>query len=155
MSNLAKTEKTNDLFRDSPQRPRQKLRADLPIAPSINHMHIGKTKTLNKKAKNYIRDCRSILHQRIEDSGWVGEKGHVWFYVDAVVYMPDRRLRDAHNMFKLLMDVLQRVCFHDDYYAMPRVYSVEYDKINPRIELLIKPQTNADLKKAIEMMDVI
>ena len=113
-------------------------------------MYIGRTKKLNKKATNYIRDCRATINLAIEEQGWKKENKSVWMYVDAVIFMPDRKIRDSHNMLKLLLDVMEGLCFEDDYYACPRIHSVEYDKGNPRIELTIRPQTEADRKKALE-----
>ena len=149
---LAKTHKANDLYRDKPERPNQKLRLTLPITPSINNMYIGKTKKLNKRATSYIRDCRSKIHQTIEDEGWLSEGNSVWMYVDVVVFMPDRKIRDSHNMIKLLMDLLEGICFHNDYFACPRIMSVEYDKGNPRLEIIIRPQREADRRKALDVI---
>ena len=50
--------------------------------------------------------------------------------------MPDKRIRDSHNCIKLLMDSLQGVLFPNDYFVMPRIQAVEFDKENPRIDVV-------------------
>lgn len=66
--------------------------------------------------------------------------------------MPDRRIRDSHNMLKLLLDVMEGIVYKNDYYVCPRIQSVEYDKKNPRIELCLTPQTNSARTKALELV---
>jgi Holliday junction resolvase RusA-like endonuclease len=65
--------------------------------------------------------------------------------------MPDRRIRDSHNMLKLLLDVMQGIVFTNDYYALPRIQSVEYDTENPRVDLIIQPQCSHQRNKGLHI----
>lgn len=59
-------------------------------------------------------------------------------YVDMWYYFPDKRIRDTHNVPKLLLDALKGVVVTDDYYALPRIQDFEIDRDKPRIEIEIK-----------------
>ena len=78
----------------------------------------------------------------MEDANWKKICNASWYYLDLVVYMPDKKRRDSHNMLKLLLDTLQEALYHDDYYVMPRIQAVELDRGNPRVEIVFKPQSN-------------
>ena len=141
---MAKKTETTDLYRDKPQCPNKKLRLSLPLPPSVNHMYFntrGGGKRLTKKAENYIRESRSLINLAIEEQRWLKQDKSTWYYIDLVFFMPDRRIRDSHNMLKLLLDVMQGIIFENDYYAMPRIQAVEYDTENPRVEVCVMPQS--------------
>lgn len=108
-------------------------------------------KRLTSKAENYIRESRAIINVAIEEQNWIKQSNCTWFYADLVYFMPDRRIRDSHNMLKLLLDVMEKIVYHNDYYVMPRIQSVEYDNDNPRIEICIIPQTNSERTKALQL----
>lgn len=140
-----------DLFRDIPKQPKKYLKMCLPLPPSVNSSHINTNKggrKLTYKAKNYIRDARAKAHLEVEEQEWEIGTDSTWYYIDLVFYMPDRRIRDSHNMLKLLLDVLQGIVYENDYYVMPRIQSVELDKIRPRVEFIIHAQTS-DIRKEI------
>lgn len=46
---------------------------------------------------------------------------------------------------------MEKIVYHNDYYVMPRIQSVEYDNDNPRIEICIIPQTNSERTKALQL----
>ena len=125
------------LYTDKPTHPNQTLEITLPIPPSVNHMYYGNGR-LKREARDYIRDARATINQAIDEQDWIKQPDCTWFYADIEVYFPDRRRRDSHNLLKLFMDVLQPSVFQDDYYCMPRIQKVKYDKGNPRIEAKIK-----------------
>lgn len=123
-----------------------KLKIVVPIAPSVNHMYMnvkGGGKRLTKKAEDYMRTARAIINECAEEQRWDKLKKGIWSYADVVIFMPDKRIRDSHNMIKIIMDVMESVVFENDYYALPRIQSVEYDKENPRVEIRITHQTKA------------
>lgn len=103
----------------------------------------GGGKRLTKTAEDYIRVSRALINQYIEEQRWFKQSKNTWFHLDLVFHMPDRRVRDSHNMLKLLLDVMQGTIYENDYYVMPRIQSVEYDKFNPRVECLLQPQSLA------------
>ena len=108
-------------------------------------------KILTRTAQNYIRDARALINLAIDEQIWLKQEYAVWYYIDLVFYMPDRRIRDSHNMLKLLLDVMQDVIFDNDYYVMPRIQSVEYDGGNPRVEISITPQTNSHRTRSVRI----
>lgn len=144
----------NDLYRDKPIHPNKKLRISLPLPPSVNHMYIHLKrggKKLNKKAEEYIKISRALINLAIEEQRWIKQEKATWYYVDLIFFMPDRRVRDSHNMLKLLLDVMQGPVYGNDYYALPRIQGVEYDKGHPRVELCITAQTNNARDKSLQL----
>ncbi|WP_119775867.1 RusA family crossover junction endodeoxyribonuclease [Dehalobacter sp. MCB1] len=144
----------NDLFRDKPQYSNKKLKISLPVPPSVNHMYYNTRnggKRLTPTAENYIRVSRALINEAIEVQRWLRQKDSTWFYCDLVFYFGDRRIRDASNCLKLLLDVMQGIVYKNDYYCLPRIQSVEYDKENPRVEVCITTQSKNDRIKAINM----
>jgi len=118
------------------------ITVDVPV--SVNSMYVntrGGGRRLSAKATNYVRDSRALINMAIEDQKWVKPERGVWLYVDMVFYFPDRIIRDSHNCLKLLMDVMQGIVYINDYNALPRIMSVEYDKANPRVEIKVHAQT--------------
>lgn len=145
-------EKSEDLFRDTPKRSNKLLKVVLPIPPSVNSMYINTRRggrTLTRKAQDYIRDSKALINLAIEEQNWVKHSKHTWLYLDIVVYMPDRKIRDSHNMLKILLDVMQGTVYDNDYYVMPRIQAVELDKKNPRIEVCVHAQTKNSREKGI------
>lgn len=147
--------KVEDLFRDKPTNPNKRLFLSLPIPPSVNHLYYNTKfggKRLTQTAENYIKTARAKINQEVEDQKWTKQSKATWYYIDIVVYMPDRKIRDSHNMLKLLLDVMQGIVFDNDYYAMPRIQAVEYDKENPRLELCVTVQNNTSRQKAMQIV---
>jgi len=148
-------EPVKDLYRDKPLYPTKRLKMSLPLPPSVNHMYYNTRnggKRLTGKAENYIRKSRALINAAIEEQNWIEQSPSTWYYLDLVFFMPDRKIRDSHNMLKLLLDVMEGIVYKNDYYVCPRIQSVEYDKENPRIELCITPQTNSARTKALQLV---
>lgn len=144
-----------DLFRDKPKHPNKKLKMVLPLPPSINHMYYNTQrggKRLTGRANDYIKKSKALINLAIEEQRWVQQSKYTWYYIDLAFFMPDRRIRDSHNMLKLLLDVMEGTVFNNDYCALPRIQTVEYDKENPRIEMCIASQTNNSREKALEII---
>lgn len=144
----------NDLYRSEPKYPNKKLRVSLPLPPSVNSMYAPTKhggKRLTSKAKQYIITSQALIHQAIDEQRWVIQDVATWYYADLVVFMPDRIIRDSHNLLKLLLDVMQDIVFDNDYYVMPRIQSVELDVENPRVELSIVPQTKNNRTKGLKI----
>jgi crossover junction endodeoxyribonuclease RusA len=112
----------------------------------------GGGKKLTKAAEKYIRISKAIINKTIEEQRWLKQDKKTWHYIDMVFYMPDRRVRDSHNMLKLLLDVMQGVVYHNDYYVLPRIQSVEYDKENPCVSLCITAQSKLKREKGLQMV---
>jgi crossover junction endodeoxyribonuclease RusA len=141
-----------DLFREKPQFKNKVLRFSLPIPTSVNAMYFTNRKgqkRLTSQAEKYSLVSRAKLREIVEDQRWTIRTGSEWIYVDMTYYFPDRRIRDASNCLKLLMDVMQGIVYANDFYALPRIQSVELDKQNPRVEIRISMQSEQERKKAL------
>lgn len=142
-----------DLKREKPKRINKTLRIDLPVPPSVNSIYYntrGGGRRLTAKAEKYIRDARALINLAIDEQKWIVPNRDVWLYVDMVYYFPDRRIRDSHNCLKILMDTLEGKVFINDYTVLPRIWSVEYDKQNPRVELRVSVQTPNQREKGLK-----
>lgn len=140
-----------DLFRAEKDR-KEEVTFTCPIPPSVNGLYYNRrngSKVLTKNAQDFIRCARAIINVAIEDQGWKLPERTAWLYVDVVVHMPDRKVRDSHNMLKIIMDVMQGLIYQNDYFVMPRIQSVEYDKVNPRINVKVSYQTKKERKKVL------
>ena len=131
-----------DLDRDSPKYPKQKLSFSLPIPPSVNHMYqnAGRGKRLTTQAINYIKTAQDICKKAVREYGWKKDKDHVWYVMDLYFFFPDKRVRDSHNCIKLLTDCLEGLLFTNDYFLLPRIQHVELDRENPRMEVVYYPE---------------
>ena len=142
----------SDLPRTVP-RKKKSLSLTVPIPPSVNQIYYntrGGGKRLNKRAENYLIDSRALLKDAIDKNNWkLAQKGE-WIYVDMVFYMPDKRIRDASNCLKLLLDAMEGLIYTNDMYALPRIQSVELDREEPRLELTITSQTKAQRKTILQ-----
>lgn len=110
-------------------------------------------KRLTKQAEDYIRISKAKILEAVESQKWIKQKKSTWYYMDLVFYMPDRRIRDSHNMLKLLLDVMQGIVYNNDYYVLPRIQSVEYDSLNPCVSLCITSQSDTMREKGIKMVN--
>lgn len=143
-----------DLFRENSSRPNKRLYLDLPLPPSVNHLYSntrGGGRRLTGRAEKYIKISKALINDAIYVQNWMKENKAVWLYVDMVYFFPDRRIRDSHNCLKLLLDVMQGTVFDNDYYALPRIHSVEYDKDNPRVEVIVHPQNSLSRESGIKL----
>lgn len=146
-----------DLFRAKIKHSNKKLKLTLPLPPSINHMYVNTKfggKRLSNSAEDYVRVARAKINLFVEEQSYKKQNKETWQYIDLVFFMPDRRIRDSHNMIKLLLDVLQGPVYENDYWIMPRVQGVEYDKENARIECLLVPQTPIERAKGLKIAGI-
>ena len=153
MQTKIRARESGDLYRDKPKSPNKKLHMTVDLPISVNSMYINTRnggKTLNKHAKDYQTKTRARINAEIKDSGWKKSNDSTWYYLDMVVYMPDRKVRDSHNLLKLLLDTMEGLAYSNDYYVMPNILSVEYDKDNPRLELILRPQTAKERERILK-----
>ena len=92
---------------------------------------------LNKRAKDWMSNAEEITCAAIKKQKWkCTEK--VKIIVEVTTYWQDRRVRDTHNSYKILMDALENAkVFDNDRYAIVRQIDFSVDKENPRVELVI------------------
>jgi crossover junction endodeoxyribonuclease RusA len=148
----------SDLYRVKPKYPTKKLHLSLPLPPSVNKLYWNTGRggrRLTKQAEKYIRESRALINLAIEEQNWLKQSRHTWLYIDLVFFMPDRKVRDSHNMLKLLLDVMQGIVYENDYTVMPRIQTVEYDFHNPRVECIISSQKGNQRKSALKAIDDI
>ena len=142
-----------DLNRIEIKRKNKKFSLILPIPPSVNKIHYTDRKgvrRLTSESEKYIRDVRALTRMKAEEQGWEKTNDATWYYLDLMFYFPDKRIRDSHNCLKILLDALESVLFHNDYFILPRIQVVELDKANPRLELCLHPQTVSERSNLLQ-----
>ena len=137
----------NDLKREFPKRPNQVLRFSVALPPTQNSAYYSGRRGIKAHAKLWMSRARAEVLKQIEDSKWKHEGEKVWFYIDMVFFFPDRRYRDNHNTFKIGFDGIEGTFNANDYYFMPRVHGCYLDRDNPRLEVLVRAQTEAQCEK--------
>lgn len=145
-----------DLKRTEVKRKTRELHITLPVPPSVNAIYYntrGGGRRLTSKAEKYIRDVRALAGMYVDDNGWVKKNDHTWLYMDMVFYFPDKRTRDSHNCLKILLDALEGIIFYNDMFVMPRINSVEFDKENPRVEILFYDQTTSERARQLKVFN--
>lgn len=153
-----RAEESNDLFRTTSKNRFKQLLFSLPVPVSVNHMYRNTRyggKRLNKDAERYTAIARAKLNEIVESQNWGILTESEWFYVDCVFYFPDRKIRDASNCLKLLLDVMQGIVYANDYYCLPRIQSVELDKDNPRVDIRVHMQSNRDREGAFTITEKV
>ena len=141
--------KIADVYREEPLYPKKQLSFSVDIPLSINHMYVRTRyggQRLSAKAEKYVADTRAKVLAVMEDECFKKVINASWYYLDLVIYMPDKKIRDSHNMLKLLLDTLETVLFTNDYYILPNIKTVELDRENPRIDITFRPQKEKDRK---------
>lgn len=144
---MSKKEIVEDLMRVKPKNPNKKLRFSVDLPISINHMYYNTSrggKRLTAKAEKYVLQTKAKVMEVMYDIDWKTEPKGVWQYLDLVIYMPDKRIRDASNMLKLLLDTIEGCVYSNDYTVLPRIQSVELDRDNPRLVGTITHQKDKD-----------
>ena len=90
---------------------------------------------------SFQKEFSRILSDAVLNQGWkppTEEGKH--FYVDATFYFPRTRM-DSNNYWKVLLDTITdtKLIWADDDVVCERTQGIFYDKLNPRIELVIHP----------------
>ena len=132
----------DDLNRETPKYPNQKIKLTLDIPPSQNHMYFtakNGMRILKKDAQEYFRKIEHKAKKEVEKQKWKKDKGSVWYYADLYYYFPDKRKRDTHNTLKILLDGLEGIIYPNDYYVLPRIQNAQLDRKNPRVYIEIYP----------------
>lgn len=58
--------------------------------------------------------------------------------LSVAIYFPDRRKRDADNVFKAIADALNRVAYADDSQIKEGHFTAAYDKARPRVDVWVE-----------------
>lgn len=116
------------------------MKVTLPIPPSVNHCYVRRRvrgrvmNVLSKKADQWMRQARDICVTAMKEQGWECRDGEK-VIVNMWVYWPDRRRRDAHNLWKLICDALEGSVCVDDRWMLTRIIDFNVDRENPRVEI--------------------
>ena len=110
------------------------MRLILPVPPSVNHMYIGSKRVMDKVAREWCSTAGWRIKMWTREAKWA-KTIDTWLYADMWFFMPDKRKRDSHNTLKILLDVIEGFVYENDFYVMPRIQQVGYDKENPRVEI--------------------
>jgi len=109
----------------------EKLSISLPYPPTENHMRknayrytpTGKrytAKTFTKTAKSWVEDAVERVKKEVETASW--EALDCKTVVEMTVYFPDAKRRDASNLLKVTLDVLEKGgVYVNDRWALPWV----------------------------------
>lgn len=150
--------KINDVYREEPLFPNKELKFSVDLPLSVNHMYVRTYRggqRLSKAAEEYVHNTRAKVLAEMEDNNFVKTNNASWHYLDLVVYMPDKRYRDSHNMLKLLMDTLELILFENDYYILPNIRSVELDRENPRLDIIFRPQLEQERSQVLNKFNKV
>ena len=104
-----------------------------PISTQNAYWQRGKIRYMKKNAKDtkasYIIQARSQYRWDILE----------WdLSISIKLYFPDRRRRDRDNRHKISMDALEGIVYKDDCQIQNADVYKEFNKENPRIEIIIK-----------------
>lgn len=112
----------------------------LKLPPSVNHMYVNakirgrNIRVLRKHANDWFNEALEKTRQYIIDEKWETKSQKT--VLEIYLYYPDFKLRDSHNMLKILLDVLERgQIYTNDKFALPRIMDFTLDKSHPRIEI--------------------
>lgn len=130
-----------DLKRVEPKFPNQKLNLVLPLAVSVNHLYMFKKgrRFMTKAGQEYMKKVFQITEHTMGIQNYIPEQEGVWQVCELTFYFPDKRVRDCHNMHKLVMDALEGIAFPNDRWILVRDMHVGLDKEFPRIEVKLYP----------------
>jgi len=120
------------------------------LFPTENHIYINVARWVDGKLKNTGQRALSKMAEAHRDNwrimalSWKNRNGYrippkEKVYIDLWFYFPDKRIRDTHNVPKLLLDALKGVVAEDDYYILLRIQDFEIDPKEPRIEIEVNP----------------
>src|SRR5690606_9277420 len=119
----------------------QVLRLTVPgVPPSVNHQYVRtkRGQALSKEAKRYAETVQWYAWEAAKRHGWRCTPKGQQVIVRLWYYWPDRRRRDTHNAYKVLLDAMQGVVYEDDRDVLPRVMAAEMDRANPRVEIEVE-----------------
>ena len=127
----------------------EKLNVSLPYPPTENHMRqnayrytpTGKryvARTFTKTAKSWVEDAVERVKKEVETVSWKALDCKT--VVEMTVYFPDTRRRDASNLLKVTLDVLEKGgVYVNDRWALPwvRDFHVPLKPCEGSVELVI------------------
>lgn len=114
----------------------------MPVSSNHAYVYRGGGAILNERAREWMFSAETIIMCEMEKQKWktvIDEK----VIVEVTHWWPDKRCRDSHNSYKILLDSLENSgVFSNDRYALVRQGDFFIDRENPRIELVIYRQAD-------------
>ena len=143
----------------------QMIKLTLPLPPSINHSHIttkSGQRVPSSITKKYMKNARQMIWLHIYENIIPLPLLPLFefdakVYIDLVIYFPDNKRRDTHNLLKILLDSLEGIIYKDDKMALPRIMDFIVDKKNPRVEIMIYPKDclQENLPTAMDVLGIL
>lgn len=130
-----------------------KLELTLPVPTSLNALYVSQyaynpktkrreptgAKVLSSAGQKKKDEIQFHARQQLENQEWDYEWTKTGFvYQDAVIHFA-RRGSDDDNIYKLLKDSLEKICYDNDSRALVRTQRIVYDSKNPRVEVTLIP----------------
>jgi Holliday junction resolvase RusA-like endonuclease len=128
----------------------------LPVPTSLNKLYIneyrwgknsyGKTELKPTGRRILSKDgvkCKNELQAeaRVQMGGQEWDYDYTldgYCYLDTVIYF-QKRGTDDNNIYKLLCDALEKICYDNDSRILVRTLKIMYSPKNPRVEVRIHP----------------
>lgn len=113
------------------------LTVSIPIPPSINHAYYyhGNKKIRTAVTKAYDANVQKIIREAMIAQNVTMFPEDTKIRMDMWFHFPDARKRDTHNTFKIPMDSMEGILYHNDYWVLPNIVDFDIDRENPRLEL--------------------
>ena len=111
------------------------IKLAVPLPPSTNHAYFykGGKRIKTTKTKAYEERVRNIVNAM--NFKMLPHKEKI--IMELYFYFPDHRIRDTHNMEKILLDCLQKILYENDYWVLPRIMDFEIVPENARVDLAL------------------
>jgi Holliday junction resolvase RusA-like endonuclease len=128
----------------------------LPVPTSLNKLYINEYRWSKDKFGRSVQQPtgRRILSpegvkckNKLQAEARVQMKSQVWdydytlngyCYLDTVIYF-QKRGTDDNNIYKLLCDALEKICYDNDSRILVRTRKIMYSPKNPRVEVTLSP----------------
>lgn len=132
-----------------------KLRLTLSLPVSINELYVNQyqwnaklkmkiptgAKVLSSEGERVKKAIQNeaIYQMALQKEDWDYEWTKSNFiYLDTAIYF-NRRGRDDNNIYKLLCDSLEKICYDNDSRVLVRTQKILYDYDKPRLEAYLHP----------------
>ena len=125
------------------------LELTLPIPPSINHcyFYIKGKRIPNKTAKDYMELVKQTALKTMQKNEIAMFPDKKKIIIEMTYHFPDKRIRDTHNTFKILLDALEGVVYKNDYWVLVNIKDFIIEKGKSEVHLNIYLKDNEVKKK--------